>query len=359
MNNVIQEYLYSLKPYINTGDWSKATGQIDQMVQNSTDKFNKYQKDKLSVTLKQQEINQYKNTISDLTKVYQETGDKEIESKINAYKMFLDEAETGLDGLTTNLLKSEASLTSFDKGIGSVAGGMSKAAGVITATISTLQMAYEMAGKLAESAKQYSNQFVSSGSMFLDPSVKGLMAKFGTSAVDAQAIGSTMGVMGINEGDFATMLPGQRKAFDELMNYYKAGIEEIDPDKLERFNEATQQFQLMQAKFQLDMKTTIMDLFANNEKLPDMMDALGDTFDTIVSILGSPTAQFAFNTFTAFLTTLLDVLNGAGTAISWIMGGNKSNNIKIDVKSINNNNVTSNNNTVREVSMQLENALRG
>jgi len=345
MANAIEEYLYMLKPVVDSDAWNKATGSIDDLLKKGQMKRNEaLEKEKalneeiLSLNKKKAELLSKKDIL--LAKGAVAGKDDESRSRLDK---LLDRTNSELDGLEDSLLDAKVSLVSFSDStmnnttlMGKVAGGLKNAGTSISGLLSLITEATSKALEILEKSSEYSNKFVSSGSMFVDANTRDTMLRFGVSSTEAQSINATEEALGISASDYALLTEGQRKAFDELMSHYQDGLDALNPDKLDRYNKAMQEYQLEYQKFQMDVQLAIIELLAESEPLKELGGTVMDFLNSVVDLLSSDTAQFVFDTFIGFLNTLIEILSVPFK----LLGGGTS--TKGAVTNITNNNTTNN-----------------
>lgn len=175
-------------------------------------------------------------------------------------------------------------------------------AGVIEDTLDTAQ-------EYLEKASATSNKFVTGSSIFVDSSVKEKMMNFGVSSTQAQSIIAAEEALGVSSSDYATMTEGQMSAFTELIEYYQEGLNSLDADKLEQYNNVMQEYQLSMAKINMSMQLAMQKLFVNSEPLQRLADKVLDFMEGIVDVLSSDAAQVVFDTFITFLENVIGILS--------------------------------------------------
>jgi hypothetical protein len=216
------------------------------------------------------------------------------------------------------------------------------------------------ARQFADQASDISNRFISQSSLFVDTNTRDIMGKFGVGSTTAQSINAASNHLGISTSDYARLTQGQREAFAELMQYYQAGIERIDPTKLQQFNEATQQYQLNVAKFHIDTELRFMEILAESGSLPQLLDTFGDAMENITAILGSDAFKTGADVFIGLLNGILEFVTmpleglgklfGAGKS----EGGNTTNNITVNNSSYGG---ISDSDIAYDIGLQVQNAL--
>ena len=202
----------------------------------------------------------------------------------------------------------------------------------ISSTIDLFSKMYETGNKVIEVATRYSNEYFTSSSIFMKGSAsktRDTMLKYGIDTTSAIGLNTAMSQMGISESDFGYLTNAQQETLMKLMNLYKEGMSNIDPEKMERYNDAVNKYQLMQAEFSIKIKTAITELLANSDALPELLDNAGQLISHIVDILSSPTTQWVFDTFISFLNNffmMLEKMTGWLANITGGSGGTTNNN---------------------------------
>lgn len=337
--NSIEEYLYTLKPQVDFAAWRKATGSIDDIIAKSQNKFAKYSD---ALDIKQKAIADradklaLKAGVEKQLKMRQDMGYTAEDLSVQSDMQYLAKLNNEIGDLTTLIDEQEKSIaetSKFSQVVGKAAPQLeklslvgSKLSATGTAVVDVFSSVIEKSKELAESASQLSNKFISSSSSFVDAGTKSTMARFGVSNTQAQSINASLDVLGLSADDLATLTQGQRKAFTDLIDIYQAGLDSIDPDKLEQFNAATQQYQMMQAEFTLNMQLALTKLFANSENLPELLDDMGNAFDKLVTLAESDAVRFAFDTLISFLDTFVDIVSFGAGIISGNVTTNNTNN---------------------------------
>lgn len=187
--------------------------------------------------------------------------------------------------------------------------GLASAAAMFAALYKVLEKSYESAQKAFQVMAEASNKFISTTTAFVDESTKRTMMTMGVGSKQAQAINIAAEKLGISTSDFATLTRGQREAFKQLMETYQKGIDSIDTDNLDKFNENVQRYELIRAEFDVKREVAITKLFANASGIDSLVDKFGEFLDNVIDILDSPAAQKAMDLFIGFLNGVMDFLN--------------------------------------------------
>lgn len=215
---------------------------------------------------------------------------------------------------------------------------------LLGAWVTLLKKSYDAANKLLDVMSEASNKFVSASSMFVDASTKATMAQFGVGSVQAQGINLVQQKLGISTSDMATLTQGQREAFSKLMKVYQDGINSIDTDKLEAYNENIQRYEMIKAEFDIKREVAITKLFANASGIDSLIDNFSDFLDNVISILESPAAQAAMDMFVGFLNGIMDWISSAVNLVSKIPGFSSKGNTTTNNTTTTNYNIYQNSN---------------
>lgn len=286
MADAVKEYLYMLKPVVDKNLWSKATGTIEELLTSRKEKL----KEKLA--------------------------DKKAKDEITGNDVKLPEDQ--------QIKKVEGALKLIN-GVKAVA---SKVMALVTIFTETIDKAQELLDK----ASDVSNKFVTGESAFIDTEVRDYMMNFGVDNKTAQSIIAAEDALGVDASDYALLTEGQRKAFDRLMQHYQEGLESLDTAKLDEYNKMMQEYQMTMAEFEMDVKLAIIELMSNSEPLKDLMAQVQGFFKDITTLLSSDVAQFAFDSFVAFLRTIIELVSLPVK----LLGGGGSNTTNNTVNNYNN-----------------------
>jgi len=223
-------------------------------------------------------------------------------------------------------------LDKFDKG---AAGRVAGIASDVTTLITLFKKSNEYVEKIAEYTGEQSNKFISDSSLFVDNQVRDTMAKFGLNSVQAQALNKAMDVTGIDTNDFGRLTSGQRELLTSLTQQYEDAINSIDPQKLEEFNKAGQQYQAIIAESTIRTEVATQQFMAESESMAKatrkMAEFRKQWTETIEAILENPIVNFVvdtvvefFSTIVEFGTRLLEIVEGLNRFFSF--GGGTTNN---------------------------------
>ena len=160
--------------------------------------------------------------------------------------------------------------------------------------------------------------------MFVDKGTRNIMATFGINAAGAQGIQAALSGTGMDISDLGIATAGQRKIFSRLYRTYMEGINSIDPEKLEAFNENVQEYQALRAEFDIKIQTAIMKVLSESGQLPRLLESLEKGLDAIIELISSPLVQFAFDTVINFLTAIIELGNTLTLGLAHIVNGGPS-----------------------------------
>lgn len=328
----IDEYLYELKPVVNTTLWQTATRKIDSVLNSAQSKLDAYRELRDKRLSAQSKLTDLQDSIKEQEKLAERFWEKGDFEKYESTMEGVDSMKLQEKGLNAQILdtqqaeqkllggKSEEKLAKQAAFQGKLLKGISGATSGISALTGVMKTAIEIGNKLAEIGTERSNQFVSNDSMFVDSNIRDLMGKYGLSSVQAQGLNTSMDLMGISTSDFGKLSEGQQKLLNELTSQYENAIASIDPDKLDQFNESMQEFQALQASIQIRIQTLITKLLAESPGFQRILDNIAKFADTVMSFLESPVVQWFFNVFTEATATILDFLNGIMEFVNFLFG---------------------------------------
>ena len=344
----LKSYLYELKPYVNTAEWKKASGEIKGILKSNDVSYEDWKSTRNQYIATKKEVKSTENLIKRVEERVKTAQGKELEmyQKLLGRKAYettsksgkkIMHAGTGLYGELDTLKKqaemqgSNVELAGLGVSKGSkVAAGVTKfassitaAAGSVMAFVGGLKKAFDAAMKLANSAIDMSNK-LNTGGAFSNMSIRNMQARYGVSSTRANAMSIALNQMGLSESDLGRMNQAQRKAYDELIAYYEDGINKLDPDKLKEYHEAMEEFQMSVAKWKIGIQNAILKLFVNSEAFKKLTGKLGDFMEKVVEFLETPVVQWFFDTFIEFLSAIMDFINGAMDTINWVLGGDGS-----------------------------------
>ena len=190
--------------------------------------------------------------------------------------------------------------------MGGFAGWLTKATGAIGGFYAALKKAIEGALDLIESQKESANKLNAMGA-FGDMGTRDLMARYGVSSNRAVAMDTTLKLMGLSESDIGRMTKKQRDAYNELLNYYEAGLNRIDTDKLKEYYDTMEKFQISQAKWKMDLQTTMIKMAAESDGFKSLVGSAEKFFDNTIKFLNSPVVKWLFDTISYFLGEVMDI----------------------------------------------------
>ena len=313
----IEEYLAVVKPSFDSKAWERISGQIKTTLSKPFSFIYKKQEKELEKAseklkalnkLQEQRFAEYEKSGSEEARELWEQGDKEEK-----------ELKSSIADLTQNLENGKNKAAEW----GTRVARASVYLGLFSVAVNK---AKESALQMAEKASEISNKFLTQSSVFVDKDTRNIMGKFGVNATTAQAIGTAADELDIDLSDYSKLTQAQRKAFSDLMNYYQQGINNIDTEKLEKFNKITQKYQLDQVKLNIKLKTSMSELLAESDGAARIMGTLSNTMESIGNILSSDAVQTGFN----FVMDIIDgILKFVTTPINWLGslfgGGNTTN----------------------------------
>lgn len=314
-NSFLQEYVFSLIPKVDSSALKGASKQIATKISESMQSSAQSFYNELN---KEENVKGLKSQI-ELIERYKEQGGQ---LTLEEYKKY-------------ESLKKQVSTMDMTPGVPTKTGKFAvigvklieKISGVATqigSLIEVIRWANEIGQKIAENAAKISNQFVSSKSMFVDKGTRNIMATFGINATGAQGIQAALSGSGMDISDLGIATAGQRKIFNRLYRTYMEGINSIDPEKLEAFNENVQEYQALRAEFDIKIQTAIMKVLAESGQLPRLLESLEKGLDAIIELISSPLVQFAFDTVINFLTAIIELGNTLTLGLAHIVNGGHS-----------------------------------
>lgn len=301
-NSFLQEYVFSLIPKVDSSALKGASKQIatklSESMQSSAQSF----------------YNELKSQI-ELIERYKEQGGQLTLEEYKKYESLKKQVST-MDMTPGVPTKTGKFAVIGVKLIEKIAGSIT----AINASIEVTQAVEEVAKKVVTQVTKISNQFVSSQSMFVDKDTRNIMATFGVNATGAQGIQAALSGSGMGVSDLGIATAGQRKLFSRLYGAYIEGINKIDPEKLEAFNENVQEYQALREEFHIKVQTAIMKVLAESDALPRLLDTLSKGLELVVEIMSSPSVSFAFDTVINFLNAILEISNAFKSAGAWLLG---------------------------------------
>lgn len=336
--NVLGSYLYELKPYINTSEWKKASGEIDKALKSSKISYDEWSGKKKAYGETVKELARVEKQLETLDKMLSKTKDdglKESLLKLKGFRPSITTNEkgeqvvtpgTGLLGDLDRLEEQEKNraidLTMTSQMISNtskISGGLSKFASGITAAygsvmsfVEAMKKAINTSIEIANKAAEMSNKLNAFGA-FGSMSTRDMMARYGVTSTRANAMSSALAQMGLSESDIGRMTDKQRKVYDNLIQHFEDGINRIDSTKLKEYYETMEDFQLAQAKWKMDLQNTILKIFAESESFKKLTGSLANFFEKTIEFLESPVVQWFFDVFIEFLSALVDFA-------SWVLG---------------------------------------
>lgn len=315
-NSFLQEYVFSLIPKVDSSALKGASKQIATKISESMQSSAQSFYNELN---KEENVKGLKSQI-ELIERYKEQGGQLTLEEYKKYESLKKQVST-MDMTPGVPTKTGKSAVIGVKLIEKITGAIT----AINASIEVTQAVEEVAKKVVTQVTKISNQFVSSQSMFVDKGTRNIMATFGVNATGAQGIQAALSGSGMDVSDLGIATAGQRRLFSGLYNTYIEGINKIDPEKLESFNENVQKYQELRAQFDIKIQTAIMKVLAESDALPRLLDTMSKGLDLIVEIMSSPGVAFAFDTVINFLNAILEISNAFKSAGAWLLGAKGTN----------------------------------
>ena len=336
--NVLGSYLYELKPYINTSEWKKASGEIDKALKSSKISYDEWGSKKKEYGETVKEIARVEKQLETLGKMLNKTKDESLKESLLKLKGVRSSTITNEKGeqVTTpgiGLLGDLEKLRGAEKGqaidlamssqmmstTSKISGGLSKFASGITAAygatmsfVESIKKAINTSIEIANKAAEMSNKLNAFGA-FGSTSTRDMMSRYGVSSTRANAMSTALAQMGLSESDIGRMTDKQRDVYDSLIQHFEDGINRIDSTKLEEYYETMEDFQLAQAKWKMDLQNTVLKIFAESDSFKKLTGSLANFFEKSIEFLESPVVQWFFDVFIEFLSSLVDFA-------SWVLG---------------------------------------
>lgn len=386
---VIQEYLATISPSYNIQQWERTGNEIggklqtilgrtlfkgtNEQIEQLKKRMEELARKRDTIARAIQQTSQRRDSI--LSQIQEIEGDTKLsqtqkDEKLAPLKKELADVENllkkqrdAMKSIISELNTTKSSLSGAMEKIFGFGKNVQQASVILAAFITAVKVAWEAFQKLAEDASEFSNKYVSQNSIFVNTDVRDMMARFGIGNEQAQSMLAASEGLGIDLSDYSRLTQGQREAFDELMRHYQQGLDNIDPDKLDRFNSVVQEYQLTQLKFEMDMQLIWQKMLAESDALPQMLETVSDVLGTITDILGSDAFQTGAEILFGIISGILEFASAPLKLFGGLFGGGSSSS-----SSTTNNNTTNNNNvTVNasgvsgqqlalDLSMQLQNA---
>lgn len=321
-DKVTGSYLYELKPYVDKKKWQDATGDINSAIKSKNISYDEWAGKKKQYAEQIKEIAQLKKEIESLEKMQEKLKNSTDDaSKAQLARiMKLLNGENGKGGLRSELASkvdsaSDAKLR-MDAQQGSVsgvagakvaqfAGSIVAASGKVMAFYEAMKKAISGALDLVKKQTELSNKLNAMGA-FGNMGTRDFMARYGVSSTQANAMQSAMSLMGISESDLGRLNAAQKKAYDELVNYYQQKINSIDNRKLEEYYDTLEKFQMSYAKWKIDLQTTFLKYLAESDSFKKLTGSLERFFEKSIQFLENDTVQWFLDTFIEFLSSLVD-----------------------------------------------------
>lgn len=363
-DKAVGSYLYELKPYIDTQAWKKASGDISKAIKSSNISTDEWKEKKDSFKKQLEEAGKLQSKIESLVKMQKSLEgssnpvDKERYNAINQMLNGDGKRTKGLLGdkkeLLSSIRESQIELEAQEGNVGSklnmqqmmsgFASKISAVSGSLTAFYSTLKKAITGSMELVEKQAEVANKLNATGA-FGNMSTRDMMARYGVNSTRANAMSSALSMMGLSESDIGRMNSAQKKMYDELIDYYEQGMNKIDSTKLKEYYAILDEYQEKQAKWKIDLQTTILKMFSESESFNKLTGSLENFFEKSIEFLELDAVQWFFDTFIEFLSSIVDTASsilgffGSGSSSGttnntsnqstntyYIYGGNSSSN---------------------------------
>jgi hypothetical protein len=352
------EYLVAITPFVDEKLWDEALGSIDKKLDELKKKYSGVFDLDIS---KLQKLNSNVKSVNEQEeKVVKKNKIQQIGNKNNKQNNQLSQSLFGNDlkKYGNEIIGQLGKSIGVNESLIPQIGGATSAIGV---AVEIIKQVVEIGEQLADQASTISNDFVSSDSIFTNSGIKNIMSNLGVSTTTAQGMSYALESLDMDMSDLSTATSAQREAFYSLTGQYEDLVSQIDQDKLQKFNEATQEYQLKQVEIEMQMKVAVMKLFAESSALPKLLNNITNMFQGIADILSSDTMQFAFDTFIEFINNLLSIISAP---ISWLGNAfsgstsNTSNSYDTKVTQYNTYNGASNDSS-SDLSLAIRQALNG
>lgn len=322
---IMGSYLYELKPYIDQEKWASAAGYIKHTVDKKRMTYDQYKTKKGEVIADQKRMQKLQDEINKLreeqknatgerleeitrvlgSKTY--TDDKGVVHKGEGLERELEKAyEKVMRGKSEIAESSPGKMQMFAGKLGGFVGWISKASAAVGIFYTAIKKAITGAMELVDSQKELANKLNAMGS-FGSMGTRDLMARYGVSSNRAVAMSTTLNMMGLSESDIGRMTKAQRKTYNELIQYYEDGINRIDTNKLKEYYKTMEDYQTAQAKWKMDLQTTILKMVAESDGFKKLVGSVERFFDSTIKFLNSPVIKWLFDTMAYFLSEVTDL----------------------------------------------------
>ena len=290
-DNIIEEYLVSIKPSVDMKAWDELSGKIQQRL---GDAVKGAFTGRNNLNLLGQQI-------------------AAVQEKIKGG----DNSQQTAD----DLKQLQASYSKLNKEVTANEYRLQKAGFLLSLFAETVEYAKSKAKEFADEAANISNQLVNQSSLFVDTNTRDIMGKYGVDSLQAKTINDVTKSLDYSLDGYARWTQGQKDAFSSLMKSYQAELNNIDPEKLEEFNRATQQYQLQTVEFELKMQAIKTKLYANSEALPKLLDFLSEKMEQITDLMSTEAFQTAFDVFIGIIEGILQFATMPLNFLSSVFGG--------------------------------------
>ena len=386
---VITEFLATISPSYNIQQWQSAAGDIGNKLNvilgktifsGTNERIKELEKqldiliqkrDAISKSIRQTS-KQRESLLTQIEEIDKDTSlsDEEktqrkapLQEQLKNVEELLSKQRAAQKNVVDEINKTSATIDSTNTKLANFGGGLSKSVLYIAGFVMAVKKAWEAAQQIAEEASEISNRFISQSSIFVDTDIRDMMAKFGISSEQAQAMSAASEALGIDLSDYSKLTAAQRRAFDELMSHYQQGIDSIDDEKLQRFNESVQEYQLTVVEFQMDLQLAVQKILTESSAVPELLDNIGDFMESITNIISSDAFQTAADIILGIINGILEFATAPLNFIGNLFGGGSSNTSTTTNNTTNNNNFNINTSggissqqLALDLSMQLQNA---
>ena len=325
---IMGSYLYELKPYIDKEKWASAAGYIEHTVDKKRMTYDQYKAKKGEVRADQKRMQKLQDEINKLREEQKTATGQRLDdiTRILGKKTYTDEhgvvhegtgLERELEKVYEKVMRGKAEIAENSPGkmqmlagkMGGFVGWISKASAAIGIFYAAMKKAITGAMELVDSQKELANKLNAMGS-FGSMGTRDLMARYGVSSNRAVAMSTTLNMMGLSESDIGRMTKAQRKTYNELIQYYEDGINRIDTNKLKDYYKTMEEYQIKQAKWKMDLQTTILKMVAESDGFKKLVGSLEKFFDSTIKFLNSPIIKWLFDTMAYFLSEVTDIASG-------------------------------------------------
>lgn len=386
---VITEFLATISPSYNVQQWQSVAGDIGNKLNvilgktifsGTNERIKELEKqldiliqkrDTISKSIRQTS-NQRESLLTQIEEIDKDTSlsDEEktqrkapLQEQLKNVEELLSKQRAAQKNVVDEINKTSTTIDSTNTKLANFGGSLSKSVLYIAGFVTAVKAAWEAAQQIAEEASEISNRFISQGSIFVDTDIRDIMARFGISSEQAQSMSAASKALGIDLSDYSRLTAGQRQAFDELMSHYQEGIDSIDDEKLQKFNESVQEYQLTVVQFQMDLQLALQKILTESDAVPELLDTIGDAMESITKIISSDAFQTAADIILGIINGILEFATAPLNFLGSLFGGGSSSTTTTTNNTTNNNNFNINTSggissqqLALDLSMQLQNA---